>query len=318
MPADMLIPSLPPNACLGLIAPAGPPREGTLALVAPMMERLGFRAKIFPGCHGPTHLDHLAASDGQRLADLHAAFADPEVDAVVALRGGYGCMRLLDRVDTALLRRHPKPLVGYSDLTALHALRQTLGLPGWHAPMPASDWHLGEAAWADAQALAHWLRAGLKADDVIRPVPGVPAADATPAHGATMAPHPLDQGQGLVRGRLTGGNLAVLVALLGTPFMPDLDGAILFLEDVAEDPYKVDRLLCQLRLSGRLERVAGFLIGSFSDADSPDAVLADVLRPLGKPVLAGWPSGHCCPNVALPLGVEVEMDLAQRCLRVVG
>ncbi|WP_099862147.1 S66 peptidase family protein [Roseateles chitinivorans] len=296
-----LLPPLPERACLGVIAPAGPPREGTLELVVPLIERLGFRAKVFPGCAGPAFLGHLAADDGRRLADLQDALADPQVDAVIGLRGGYGCMRLLDRIDRAALRRHPKPLIGYSDLTALHALRQQLGMAGWHAPMPASDWHKGEAAWADAQALADRLRAGLRAGDVL---------------GPALAPHALNRGAAPVRGVLSGGNLAVLVALLGTPFMPDLRGSILFLEDVAEDPYKIDRLLCQLRLGGALEDLAGVLLGSFTDADAPDEVLTDYFGDLGVPVLAGWPSGHATPNLPLPIGLAVTMDPVGRTLSV--
>lgn len=294
-----LIPALPPGACLGVIAPAGPPRPGTFEPVVPMIERLGFRAKVFPGCAGPAMLEHLAASDAQRVADLHSALADPEVDALIALRGGYGCMRLLDRIDTGLLRRHPKPLIGYSDLTALHALWQRHEAPAWHAPMPASDWHKGETGWRDATLLAHRLRSGLAKGEIL---------------GATAAPHALDRGEAPVSGVLMGGNLAVLVALLGTPFMPDLAGSVLFLEEVGEEPYKVDRLLCQLRLSGQLDQVAGVLLGSFSDAQVPDAVLADYFDPLRVPVLAGWPSGHAPPNTPLPIGVRVTLDPQRRTL----
>lgn len=295
--AAYLLPPLPAHACLGVIAPAGPPREGTLEQAVPMIERLGFRAKVFPGCGGPSFLGHLAASDERRLADLHEALCDPTVDAVIGLRGGYGCTRLLDRIDRAVLRRFPKPLIGYSDLTALLALRQQLGLAGWHAPMPASDWHKGEGGWADAVALADRLRSGLRAGDAL---------------GPALAPHPLHRGRAPVRGVLSGGNLAVLVALLGTPFMPDLSGAILFLEDVGEDPYKIDRLLCQLRLSGALDGLAGALLGSFTDGDAPDAVLADYFGELGIPVLAGWPSGHTSPNLPLPIGIAVTMDPVAR------
>jgi len=130
-----------------------------------------------------------------------------------------------------------------------------------------------------------------------------------------VAPHPLSQGES-VRGRLIGGNLAVITSLVGTPWALDVRDAILFIEDVGEDPYRVDRLLAQLRLNGALAAAAGFLVGSFSDAASPDAVLADYLTPLGKPILAGWPSGHSRPNTALPLGLSVEMDVAQRQLRL--
>lgn len=288
-----LLSPLPDRACLGVIAPSGPPRAGTLEQVVPMIERLGFRAKVFPGCAGPAFLGYLAADDERRLADLHAAFADPGVDAVLGLRGGYGGMRLLDRLDPALLRRCPKPLIGYSDLTALMALRQQLGLTNWHAPMPASDWHRGEAGWSDAMALADRLRRGLRAGEPL---------------GSVAMPHPLNRGVSPVRGVLAGGNLAVLTALQGTPFMPDLRGAILFIEDVGEDPYKIDRLLCQLRLGGALRQLAGVLLGSFTGAESPDDVLEDYFGELGVPVLAGWSSGHTTPNLALPIGLPVTLD----------
>lgn len=301
MNETFLMQPLPAGACLGVVAPAGPPKPGVLEQVAPLIERLGFRAKLFPGCAGPAELSHLAATDAQRLADLHAAFADPEVDALLCLRGGYGCIRLLDGLDLALLQRHPKPLIGYSDITSLHGALDRLGLPAWHAPMPASDW-IKPGGMDDARRLAAQLQRGLRAGERLAPE-GLPA-------------HPLSQGE-RARGRLIGGNLAVLASSLGTDWMPDARGAILFLEDIAEEPYRVDRYLAQLRLAGVLDAAAGFLIGSFSDAaEPPDAVLADYLPRLGKPILAGWPSGHCCPNFALPLGVPLMLDVLGRCLRV--
>jgi muramoyltetrapeptide carboxypeptidase len=299
MARNLLIPALPAGATLGVIAPAGPPKPGRLGPVPRLIEAQGYRAKLYPGCFGPPHLEHLAAPDAQRLADLHAAFADPEVDAVLALRGGYGCLRLLDRVDTALLRQHPKLLIGYSDLTALHAVLDQQGLPALHAPMPASDW-LAPGGEADAAALFERLRLGWAAGEEIGPAP---------------PPHPLNR-PGRAHGRLIGGNLAVFTALLGTPFLPDCRGAILFLEDVSEEPYRVDRLLTQLRLGGVLDAAAGFVLGSFTESGVPDAVLADRLGTLDKPVLAGWPSGHGQPNRPLPLGLMAELDADARSLRL--
>lgn len=290
---------LPEGACLGVIAPAGPPKPGQLEQVPALLAAHGFRAKIFPGCAGPACLGHLAAGDAQRLADVHAAFADPEVDAVLCLRGGYGSARLLAGIDTALLRRHPKLLIGFSDITALHGLRDGLGLAGLHAPMPASNL-LDDDAADDAQALFGLLHRGLQSGE--RFAPGIAA-------------HGLNQGAQMT-GRLIGGNLAVFTALLGTPWAPRADGAILFLEDIAEEPYRVDRMLCQLRQAGLLEAAAGFLIGSFSEAASADEVLADYLAPLGKPILAGWPSGHCRPHLPLPLGLPVLLDVSARSLHM--
>ena len=292
---QQLIAPLKPGATLGLIAPAGPPKPGQAEQVPALLQAHGFKARMFPGCFGPAHLGYLAAGDDQRLADLHAAFADPEVDAVLSLRGGYGCARLLGRIDTDLIRAHPKLLIGYSDLTSLHGLLDTLGLPSLHAPMPTSDL-LHADAGPDAAALFELLKRGTQPGDVI-----APAFDA----------HPLNRGDG-AEGRLLGGNLSVFVTLLGTPWMPRTEGSILFLEEIGEEPYRVDRMLTQLRNAGVLDAAAGFLLGSFSDADSPDAQLAEALSDLGKPILAGWPSGHCRPNVPLPLGLRVRMDVAGR------
>lgn len=290
-----LIPALPPGACLGIVAPAGPPKPGVLERVAPLVKRLGFVPKRFPGCAGPAHLGHLAADDERRLQDLHAALADPEVHALLCLRGGYGCIRIADRVDLGLVGRAAKPLIGYSDITTLHGLWARAGLPAWHAPMPASDW-VKDGGWPDAEHLAAALQRGVWAGDVQQ---------------ADGPAHPLDQG-GVVEGRLLGGNLSVIVSGLHTPADPDWRGAVLFLEDVSEDPYRVDRYLTQLRLAGVLDAVAGFVLGGFSEADSADAVLLDALRPLAKPVLAGWPAGHVQPHRALPLGLRVRLAVPAR------
>lgn len=298
---DFLIPALPQGATIGLIAPAGPPRPETLPRVPALLEAHGFKAKLMPGVAGPSHLGYLAADDATRLADLHAAFADPEVDAVMCLRGGYGCARLLDRIDTALLRRNPKLLVGFSDISSLIGLLDGLGLPSLHAPMPSSNL-LEPGSEDDARALFEGLHRGLRRGDLIAPT--------------GLVPHALNRGEA-ASGRLIGGNLAVFTALLGTPWAPRAQGALLFLEDVDEAPYRVDRLLAQLRHAGVLETVAGFLLGGFTGTDEPvDAVLADYLLPLGKPVLAGWPSGHQSPNIALPMGLPLRMNVLERRLEL--
>jgi muramoyltetrapeptide carboxypeptidase len=290
--SQYLIPPLPPGATLAVIAPAGPPKPGRLDPVAGWLSERGYTPRLFPSCFGPPVLEFLAASDARRLADVHAAFADPDVDAVLALRGGYGCTRLLDRLDAALLRRHPKLLIGYSDLTALHALLDREGIASLHAPMPASDWGLPGSA-ADTDALFDRLARGWRRGEAI----------------GRAEPHALSRG-GRARGRLIGGNLAVFTALLGTPFLPDCRGALLFLEDISEEPYRVDRMLTQLRSAGVLDAVAGLVLGSFTGAETPEAVLADQLARFGPPVLAGWPSGHGQPNRPLPLGLLAEMDAA--------
>ncbi|RTL44427.1 MAG: LD-carboxypeptidase [Burkholderiales bacterium] len=288
-----LIPPLPRGAHLAVIAPAGPPKPGRLEAVLPWLVERGYEATLLPSCYGPSPLNFLAAPDAVRLADVHTAFSDDRFDAVLALRGGSGCIRLLDRLDLGLLAAHPKLLIGYSDLTVLHALRTRAGIPSLHGPMPASDWGL-PGAQADTDALFQSLACGWHAGDVL----------------GQAAPHPLSRG-GRARGRLIGGNLAMFCALLGTPYLPEVDGALLFIEDISEEPYRVDRLLTQLRLAGVLGRIAGLLVGSFTGAESPQAVLADHVAGLDGPVLAGWPAGHGQPNHPLPLGVMAEMDVAR-------
>ena len=293
----MTLNTLEAGALIGVIAPAGPTKPENLALVAPLYARFGYRVRVFPGCH--QNIGYLAGPDEVRLADLHAALADDEVAALHCLRGGYGAMRLLDRVDEALVRARPKLLIGYSDITALHALWAKNGLPSLHAPMPTSDL-VRDGREGDVQALFALLRDGLTAG---QPLPGAPdpALRAAGLHAG-----------GRAEGRLIGGNLSLVAALLATPWAWDARGAILFLEDVSEDTYRVDRMLTQLRLAGVLDAVAGIVLGSFTESESPDVLLREMLTPLcraaGKPLLAGWPSGHGTPNRPLPMGVQVALD----------
>ena len=286
----MTFKTLLPGALIGVIAPAGPTQPESLAAVPALYERFGLRVHIFPGCALRT--GYLAGDDDARLADIHAALADDELAAIHCLRGGFGAMRLLDRIDTALLRAHRKLLIGYSDITALHALWALHGLPTLHAPMVTSDL-IRPGREADAQALFSLLQGGLHAGTVLAPA-------------LLQAPRVRVPGQ--ARGRLIGGNLSLVAALLGTRWAWPAEGAILFLEDVSEELYRVDRLLTQLRLAGVLDAVAGFVLGSFTESESPDALLREFLLPLGKPVLGGWPSGHGTPNLPLPLGVRVDLD----------
>ena len=275
---------------IGVIAPAGPVAPEALPAVQALYARHGYRVRLYPGCHAST--GYLAGPDALRLADLHAAMADDEVAAIHCLRGGYGAMRLLDGIDAGLLKRKPKLLMGYSDITALHALWALHGLPSLHAPMPASDLIKPERE-DDEAALFHLLRHGLQAGAVLAPV--------------------LDPGglhlTGEVSGQLIGGNLSLVAALLGTPWAWQPEGAILFLEDINEELYRIDRLLTQLRLAGVLDTVAGIVLGSFTEEVSPAQLLRDTLLPLNKPVLSGWPTGHGTPNRPLPMGLRVQLTV---------
>ena len=276
---------------IGVIAPAGPAAADALPAVQALYARHGYRVRFYPGCHA--HTGYLAGPDDLRLADLHAALTDDDVAAIHCLRGGYGTMRLLDGIDAALLKRKPKLLVGYSDITALHALWALHGLPSLHAPMPASDL-IKPGRDDDEAALFHLLRHGLQAGAVLAPAL---------QPGALHLP-------GEVSGQLIGGNLSLVAALLGTPWawrVHPAQGAILFLEDIHEELYRIDRLLTQLRLAGVLGAVAGFVLGSFTEEASPAPLLRGTLLPLNKPVLGGWPTGHGTPNRPLPMGLRVHL-----------
>lgn len=302
---DLRSGALPAGSLIGIVAPAGPTSAERLARVPALYEAAGYRVRLYPGC-GARHesLPYLAGDDDQRLRDLHAALADDDVVAIHALRGGYGCMRLLARIDRDLVRRQRKLLVGYSDLTALLALWAAEGAPALHAPMATSDIVLPERA-ADREALFARLQQGLRAGEVL-------LAGDLDAHLDDRAAAAGLARPGVAEGRLVGGNLSLVAALQGTPFAWPAQGTVLFLEDVNEEPYRIDRLLTQLQLAGVLDGAAGFVLGSFTHETDPTPALLDRLGALGKPVLAGWPAGHGAVNRPLPLGLRVRLDAGAR------
>ena len=235
---------------------------------------------------------YLAGGDDARLAALLGALEDDQTRALVAARGGYGSTRLLPRLDVARVRRAGKWLVGFSDVTALHALWRRAGLCSIHGPMVCSLWEASEAAQAEWGALLEGkASAPLEGLSCVRP--------------------------GRAEGVLFGGNLTVLGALVGTPYMPNLDGTVLLLEDVTERPYRIDRTLTSLLQSGALAGVQAVVLGQFSQCDagadgvSALQVLEERLSALGVPVLGDAPVGHVAENRAVLLGARVAVD-AQR------
>lgn len=282
----LAVPFIVPGGQVRVIAPSSPFDPDDLK------SGLALLSRRYLVSHAPSLFErqgYLAGSDARRLSELQSAIDDPAVDAIFAARGGYGATRLLDGLDLSALEKRPKLLVGFSDITALHALFSQRGIGSIHGPMVAAVGRAGEG----------------QLERVIEAVEGRHVSALAGLH--TVAP-------GRARGPLLGGNLAVLCALLGTPFMPDLRGAVLMLEDVGERPYRVDRMLTSLRSSGVLSSVAGVLLGAFTNAaPGPDgatveAVLADRLKTLGVPVLSGAPVGHVDDNTPVPLGTVVELD----------
>ncbi|MFK0313981.1 LD-carboxypeptidase [Pseudomonas sp. NPDC090233] len=284
------------NACFAIVAPAGPARLDTQKAIQWFAER-GYRCQIYPGAEQAQ--GYLAGSDQQRLQDLHDAFADPAIDAILCMRGGYGSMRLLDQLDFELIRRNPKPLIGYSDITALHtAIYRHTGLITFHGAMLNADLLGAKRAPTESSLLAQLSGTVGEGDAIVHP-----------AEFALSSVLP-----GVASGRLLGGNLSMLGATLGTLAEIETKGSILFIEDVNEPLYRVDRLLTQLRLAGKLEGVKGVLVGDFAGITlaALTPLLQDIFSPLRVPVLAGWRSGHCDPNVCLPLGAEVVLDSEQQ------
>ena len=285
---------------VGLIGPSGAIREAELhpAELARRVAALGFEPVL--GDSVGAVYGYLSGDDALRAADIHRMFADATVRAVFCVRGGYGTPRLLDRLDWALLREHPKPLIGYSDITGLHlAIHARCGYPSLHALMPSST-----------KALADDYSRGA----LVRALTGSEPLGCLPVPADTAAPVCL-QG-GAAEGIMVGGNLSLIASLCGTPYMPDLQGKILFIEDIGEKVYAIDRMLTHLRLAGAFAACAAVVFGGFTDCAQDDAafaftleeVIADVVAPAGKPILFGVQAGHLCPTHALPLGVRWRVD----------
>jgi len=298
---------------ISVVAPAGP-------VVRERIER-AFERLRSRGYHIKTHGDvfrsrgYLAGDDKTRAAELMAAFADPESTAVWCARGGCGVVRILDRLDYDLIRHHPKLLVGFSDITALHlALQNRTGLVTFHGPNLQDGFGADEEMSATTEA-ALWRAIAPQQQTSTALPPSYTYAESGTRDVSLRTVMP-----GVARGRLTGGNLAVLSGLEGTPFEIDTVGRILFLEDVNESGYRVDRYLAQLALAGKLTEIAGVVLGSFScdeDADVGDEAaltepLYEYLGELGVPVLAGLPAGHQRENWCLPINALVEVDADAR------
>lgn len=293
---DAVLPrALVPGDRVALVAPGGPVHAGLLARGCAVLRSWGLEPVALP--HARAVRGFLAGGDDERAADLHAAWAEPTVAAIWCIRGGHGCLRLLDRLDWSLAAANPKALIGFSDVTALHlALHRRTGQVSFAGP---------NVQWDPARLGG----------------PGGPAAES--ARRALMDPSPLGtlpaRGEALIGGTasgvLLGGNLSLVAATLGSPDALRTEGALLLLEDVGERPYRVDRLLWQLRRAGLLERAAGLVLGGFTSCAPPpgspttvDDVVAEHARLAGIPALTGLPLGHGVGQLTVPLGVAAVLD----------
>ena len=252
------------------------------------------REKVYEG--------YLAGTDEARLADLHAMIQDPEVKAIFCVKGGYGISRIIDKISYPLLEDFPKIIWGFSDVTALHIpVNEYANIVTFHGPMLSSiNGSLDELSKKMFQQL--FMPIEIQYTEQISPL-------------TTIVP-------GVVRGEITGGNLNRIVSTLGTKFEIDVRNKVVLLEEIGESIEQIDAMLNQLRIARKLEQAAGFVIGDFTMPDetysSEDAqnLIASYLKPLNKPALAGFKIGHCEPNIAIPLGVDVILNADEKHLRI--
>ncbi len=308
----MPVPALKPGGGVAIVAPASS-EPSKIDKAAQWLTSRGFAVRVMPASRArlAAPFDYLAGTDTARRDDLHAAFAAPDIGAVWCLRGGFGATQLVDKIDYALLRAHRKPFIGYSDITALHAaIQRHAGFITFHGPMLTSDLLLNKQPPTETNVFA-MIEGRITPGTWIKPPPDF-------ALSTLVA--------GVATGRLVGGNLALQCSMLGTAYEIDTKDAILFIEDIDETLPRIDRLLTQLRLAGKLSTLKGVLVGNFAEiGERPETggipgalypLLYRIFKPLNIPVLANWPSGHCDPNLTLPLGAWMRLDTGRQALRL--
>jgi muramoyltetrapeptide carboxypeptidase len=291
-----------------LIKPAALAAGDTVALTAPagivydenefermqgVLESMGFRV-IF-GEHVKRRYGYFAGTDRQRADDLNRFFADPDVKGIIAVRGGWGSARILSLLDFNMIRSNPKIYCGFSDNTTLHlAFLRYAGLVSFHGPNGTSDW--SDLTIQNFRSVV---------------MDGEKARFRSKSAVKTLA-------DGTAEGRLIGGNLSILCSSLGTLYEPDTNGAILFTEDIGEEPYKIDRMMTHLKQAGKLDSLRGFIFGRCTDCPKPSSagftlknVLDHHIRPLGIPAIMGADIGHDADNFTIPMGLPARLDASQ-------
>lgn len=298
---------------VAVVSPSTAVRREDAELAKQAVEALQLEPVMYPTCFAQHR--HLSGTDEERARDVMNAFANDSVHAVFSLGGGYGASRILPLLDFDVIRRNPKIFTGYSDITALHtAIGVKSGLVTYHAPMPTDNNGFYKKVYDQIVFEPYTLAAFTRALFSNEPIGAV-----VPPEGQTYGA----LSQGVAEGELTGGNLDLVTHLLGTPWEIDTKGKILFLEEVHEYSYKVDKYLTALRLSGKLQQCAGIVLGSWTDCGEPrntmidvplEAVLEDAFASLGIPVLTNCPVGHTWPQATLSLGARVRVDCNRRTL----
>jgi muramoyltetrapeptide carboxypeptidase len=301
---------LAPGDLIGVISPASPPKPEKHDQYQNGLNYLrGLGYKVLEGKHVLDQYGYLAGTDESRAADLNEMFRNPKVKAIICSRGGYGTPRLLDLIDYEMVRKHPKILVGYSDITSLQlALYAQTGLVTFSGPMVGVEMGKGILPFTEKH---FWGMVGKGSRKLLK------------AEAGEYVPKMYHAGTG--EGRLLGGCLSLINPLIGTPYEPDFTGAILVLEDIGEDVYGIDRYLVQLRYSGILARLNGLIFGQFLDIESsektePTLSLEEVLekytRDLNIPIIGNFPYGHQDFKYTLPFGCRVRFDADKGSVRL--
>jgi muramoyltetrapeptide carboxypeptidase len=282
---------------IGIVAPGSPTTEEKVEKAYEKLKEMGFKVKLGKSCY--SKYGYLAGRDELRAEDLNSMFRDTEVDGIICLRGGYGTIRILELLDYNLIRANPKVFVGYSDITVIHiAINQISNLVTFHGPMAASDL---------AGDISNFSLDSLFNSILDRDFDGNlknPTEELITING------------GVAEGQIIGGNLSLITSTIGTPYEIDTKGKILFIEEIGEEPYRIDRMLNQLKLSNKLQEAEGIILGNFSNCmpEDPDMsltleeVIDDLIRPLNKPTLYNLQAGHCDPNITIPFGVRVRLN----------
>ena len=286
-----------PGARVALIAPASAVPEAKLQPALDYVRSLGLEPVTYPSCYFANRDGYLAANDAQRAKEINEAFADPTIDGIWCIRGGYGCHRILPLLDLDMIKENPKWFGGYSDVTALHAaFNQVCDFETYHCTMPSTEPNPGEYTQG-------WLNKALF---------GSLEGKVDQPEGQTLK----TLVGGCVTAPLCGGNLSLLAASLGTPWEIDTKGKILFLEDIGEKTYRVDGMLTSLRNAGKFRDCVGIILGAWTDCEPeyPEKTLMlpeifqHLIVPAGKPLVMDFACGHVLPTAALPMGRNVTLD----------
>ena len=290
-------PRLKPGDTIGIVAPAGPFDPEIFSQGLSIVESLGFRARVGDEIFEKT--GYLAGTDEQRVQPVNRFFKDPEVQGIICARGGFGSLRILPLVDFDAIRENPKVFIGFSDITALlTAIRARSGLVTFHGPMVTT---LASAP-------------GFTRDILMNAIASDAPLEITPADGIVIQ-------TGRAKGPVIGGNLNTLCHLLGTPFQAGLKNHILLFEDRGEAPYRIDRMVSQMKLAGCFEGIAGLVLGSFlecGDLDEIYQIFQEHFRDVRIPILAGFDIGHAKQNMTIPFGIEAILDADRQMLSFDG